>query len=143
LAFTVRYENNLHFQHGHATHKIQYISQKLRQLRRFLIVVRSLHSRIHQLCDCICRQNLKCQKCSLDCNNKRQAVSSITTHPLSTQLIHTTCRPTCRRPSVLTTHLLSIQLIQGNGQGNKVQRVICANEIQTSTTMDGLVSWWQ
>ena len=48
-----RYGNNLHFQHGHAPHRLQYISQKLRQLGRFLITVRSLDSTVHQLSDCI------------------------------------------------------------------------------------------
>ena len=49
----VSYGNNLHFQHGHVTHRHQYISQKLRQLGRVLNVVRTLDGSVRQLSDCI------------------------------------------------------------------------------------------
>ena len=49
----LRYGNNMHFQHAHHPHRLQYVSQKLRQLGRLLITVRSLDSSIHQLSECI------------------------------------------------------------------------------------------
>lgn len=49
----VSYGNNLHFQHGHAAQRIQYISQKLRLLGRLLIAVRKINHNIHRLADCL------------------------------------------------------------------------------------------
>lgn len=52
-ALLVTYGNNLYFQHGHAAHRHQYISQKLWQLARFMLVVRRLDNSIRSLADCI------------------------------------------------------------------------------------------
>lgn len=52
-ALLVSYGNNLFFQHGHASHRHQYISQKLRQLARFMLAVRKMDNSILRLADCI------------------------------------------------------------------------------------------
>jgi len=49
----VSYGNSLYYQHGHAAHRHQYISQKLRQLARFLRAARQLDSSLHSLADCL------------------------------------------------------------------------------------------
>jgi hypothetical protein len=49
----ISYGNSLYFQHGHESHRRQYVSQKLRQLGRFLIAARSLDNSAHSLRDCL------------------------------------------------------------------------------------------